>query len=346
VFAQVSELSGVAAVGELWGLSRAASVGAATALLLLTVGALPYRRVETLGVALGAFEGVFIVAMCLSPVDGRELAAGLATVHADEPSYLRLVAANVGAVIMPWMIYFQQSAVVANGLAPGRDEAVERAGTLLGAGLTQLVMVGAMVTMAATRRALAPAADVTIDDLVGALAMIVGPLPAQLMLSAGFVGGALCASLTVGLAVSWGVCEAAGAPSVHALETPSLRRAPLFYAAYAGALLVAAAVLLSGADVVQLNILVESVDALLMPLTLAFLVALASRPELPDGVRVQGAHYWLCVTLFTLVAAVAWLSFAWGLVEDGDDAMAGMPANGSDPGMSMPGMSMPGHHHG
>jgi len=30
-------------------------------------------------------------------------------------SYLALVAANVGAVVMPWMIFYQQSAIVQKG---------------------------------------------------------------------------------------------------------------------------------------------------------------------------------------------------------------------------------------
>ena len=52
-------------------------------------------------------------------------------------------------VIMPWMIYFQQSAVVARRLRSSEQMNEERTGTLLGSVLTQLIMIGALVTLAA-----------------------------------------------------------------------------------------------------------------------------------------------------------------------------------------------------
>ena len=57
---------------------------------------------------------------------------------------------GTGAVIMPWMIYFQQSAIVAKKLNPAHEER-ERADTLVGSLLTQAIMIGALVTLAANR---------------------------------------------------------------------------------------------------------------------------------------------------------------------------------------------------
>ena len=47
------------------------------------------------------------------------------------------------------MIYFQQSAVVARRLRTSNAMSEERTGTLLGSMLTQLIMIGALVTLAA-----------------------------------------------------------------------------------------------------------------------------------------------------------------------------------------------------
>ena len=41
-----------------------------------------------------------------------QLAQGLVHAPLGDRSYLYLVAANIGAVIMPWMVFYQQSAVV------------------------------------------------------------------------------------------------------------------------------------------------------------------------------------------------------------------------------------------
>merc|ERR1719213_620545 len=66
-------------------------------------------------------------------------------------SLVELLVANIGAVIMPFMLFFQQSAVVSRQLQPGADEHAERVDTMVGSSLTQLIMIGALMTTAASR---------------------------------------------------------------------------------------------------------------------------------------------------------------------------------------------------
>ena len=70
---ELSELSVLAAVGELWGLSRWASVATSVALLLGVVFAGSYRIVETVAIFFGLFELVFLVTMIASRPDPREV---------------------------------------------------------------------------------------------------------------------------------------------------------------------------------------------------------------------------------------------------------------------------------
>ena len=70
---ELSELSVLAAVGELWGLSRWASVAISVALLLGVVFAGSYRIVETVAIFFGLFELVFLVTMIASRPDPREV---------------------------------------------------------------------------------------------------------------------------------------------------------------------------------------------------------------------------------------------------------------------------------
>ena len=107
VGATVSEMSGVASVGELWGLSRAASTAAASVVLVGVFVLGQYEQVEKIGIVLGLFECTFILTMLIAQPSLVEMVRGMGTVHND-PSYFKLIAANIGAVIMPWMIYFQQ----------------------------------------------------------------------------------------------------------------------------------------------------------------------------------------------------------------------------------------------
>ena len=94
-------------------------------------------------------------------------------------AFLKLVAANIGAVIMPWMIYFQQSAVAAKRLTPGHEEALERTNTLIGSILTQLIMIAVMVTVAAAREVTGSTRIESIDDIADALAVSLGQTAAK-----------------------------------------------------------------------------------------------------------------------------------------------------------------------
>merc|ERR1719456_370099 len=117
------------------------------------------------------FELLFIVTMfCSRPVP-EEVVEGLTTVH-KSASYWLLFSSNIGAVIMPWMVYFQQSAVVARRLQTHGDMRQEQAQTLFGSILTQIVMIGALVTLAAAPRANKDLKSV--KDIVEALAPVLG----------------------------------------------------------------------------------------------------------------------------------------------------------------------------
>src|SRR5579863_6184794 len=59
--ALMTEFSGVAGVGELFGVPRAVSLGLVTAVLLAVVLTGSYRRVERVAIALGLFELAFFV---------------------------------------------------------------------------------------------------------------------------------------------------------------------------------------------------------------------------------------------------------------------------------------------
>ena len=48
-----------------------------------------------------------------------DLARGLSPLQPlGHTGYLALVAANIGAVVMPWMVFYQQGAVIDKGLGP------------------------------------------------------------------------------------------------------------------------------------------------------------------------------------------------------------------------------------
>lgn len=211
---------------------------------------------------------------------------------------------------MPWMIYFQQSAVVARRLVTEKDLAQERTHTLVGSIVTQLIMIGMLVTMAAAHRHPKNLTDV--KDIVDVLAPDFGPVFARVLVSLGFLGGSLSAAFVVSLASSWAICEAIGTDDVYSLDRhPS--QAPFFYGSFAAFVMLGTGVLLSGIDVVRLNVFVEVMDGVLMPFTIGFLFLLASGPALPPEARLKGFRKYALGTVFFLCSAVSICSAFYGL---------------------------------
>ncbi|HEY6962514.1 MAG TPA: divalent metal cation transporter [Gaiellaceae bacterium] len=276
--ALVTEFAGIAGIARLFDIPAAAAVVPAAVFLVWLVVAGTYRRVEVVGVALGLFELAFVAAALLVHPHAAHVARGLSPVQPyGAPGYLPLVAANIGAVVMPWMVFYQQGAVLNKGLRV-RDLRIARLDTALGAVLTQVVMASVLIASAATLHATGKPL-VALGDLAAALAPAVGAPAARIVLAAGVVGAALVASIVVSLALAWAVAEGCGRPRSLA-DTP--RRAPLFYGIYAAAVTGGAALVLFEHSLVRLAVHVEIVNALLLPLVLGFLVALAFR-VLPHG---------------------------------------------------------------
>lgn len=270
--ALVTEFAGIAGVGRLYGIPAGVTVPAAAVFLLAIVCSGSYRRVELIGIGLGLFELAFLAAALLARPGLHNLAGG---VTGSQPlgngGYLALVAANVGAVVMPWMIFYQQGAVLDKRLTV-RDLRGARIDTAVGAVLTQLVMIAVLV---ATATAVHGHGSLkTVGQLAAAFTGLLGGTTGRLVLALGLTGAALLASVVVSLAAAWAVAEVAGTDrSLN--EKP--RQAPLFYGLYAAAITLGATLVLTSHSLVRLAVEVEILNALLLPLALGFLVLLAFR---------------------------------------------------------------------
>jgi len=298
--ALLTEFSGVAGVGELFGVPRAASLVLAAGFLLAVVWTGSYRRVERVAIALGLFEFAFFWVAYASHPQGSELAEGLMHMPLENKDYLYLVAANIGAVIMPWMIFYQQSAVADKKLRPEhyRDA---RWDTAIGAVITQLVMAAILVAAAATiGKTNSEASLNTIGDIAKALTPFLGPGIGRLVFGLGTIGAAMVAAIVVSLASAWGFGEVAGYK--HSLEHHPLE-APWFYGVFTAAVVGGAIAVALVPNLVTLNIGVEVMNALMLPLVLGFLVLLAIR-ALPEEHRLRGPYRWVVIVVSGLTVGL------------------------------------------
>lgn len=285
----VTQLSGLAGIASLFGLPVPAVMAAVVALLLLMIGLGSYHLVERVAIVLGLFELAFVAVAWRAHPSLPEIAAQIRQAPLANPEYLYLVAANLGAVIMPWMIFYQQSAVLDKGLGAA-DLPVARVDTAVGAVVTQVIMAAVLIAVAATVGRTRPDTPLNdVPDIAHALISFLGDDVGRLVFAAGMAGAALVATIVVCLTAAWGVGEVAGYK--RSLEHHPLE-APWFYGIFSVCLVAGGVLVASGVNLVQLSVAVEVMNALLLPVVLGFLYLLALR-TLPAPYRLGGIYKWV-----------------------------------------------------
>jgi len=307
--ALISELSGLAGVGLLFGVPSWITMMAVVAGLTVMAYTGSYHSVERIAMGIGAFEIVFLAVAWKASPDLAAMTAGAADMPLQDPQYLYLVAANIGAVIMPWMVFYQQSAVVEKKLTLG-DLSAARWDTALGAVLTQLIMVGVIIATAATLGKTGNHATLnTVQEIAQAITPFLGEGAGKLLFALGMSGSALVATIVVTLTAAHTAGELLGVR--HALEY-SPREAPWFYGIYTVSLAAGGLVIVSGINLVTLSVGVQVMNALLLPIALGFLFMLARR--LPEAYRLKGGYAIAVALAIALTAGFGVYGGLWGSV--------------------------------
>jgi len=308
VGALLSEFSGISGVGALMGLPVPLTLALVVGALLIMAWTRSYLAVERIAIVVGGFELVFLVVARMARPSLGEIASGSLAIPLGDPKYLYLASANIGAVIMPWMVFFQQSSIVEKKLKAD-DLRAARLDTAAGAALTQIIMAAVLVAVAATLgKAGGDHALDTVEEISQAITPFLGKIGGDILFALGMSGSALVATIVVTLTAARTLAEVLGVN--HSLDHEPAE-APWFYGAYAAALICGALVVASGVNLVALSVGVQVMNALLLPIVLTFLFLLARR--LPEPLRLQGAYAWIAgvliaaTTLFGVYAGVAGL---------------------------------------
>lgn len=297
VGALVTEFSGIAGVSELFGIPGWISVSFATLLLIVIGFSGSYRRIERIGIAFGLFQLFFFVAMFMAHPSLHALTQGFSSMPLQNRGYLFLLAANVGAVIMPWMVFYQQGAVIDKKLDTRHLKAA-RQDTILGSIITQLVMVAVVVVVAATIGRTNPGQSLNdVQQIARALTPFLGQTGGKVIFGLGMIGASFIAALVVSIAGAWGMGEAFGFN--HSLNH-KISEAKWFYLIYTLAHIGGAVLVIASVNLIQLNIDVQVMNAMLLPIVLGFLLALEAK-ALPEKWRMKGFRKYTVWTLSGLV---------------------------------------------
>ena len=169
-----------------------------------------YRRAEMVLIPLSfMLVSVIVVSAFIFPINLKEFVSiGLSPLQPySKPSFDYLLAASVGAVIMPWMLYYHSGADSRRKKKP-KDLKNERIETLLGAIVSEVLMVILIfpgIRISSGGSVISALALSKVLSFFGSYAM---PIMGALFLFAGFL-----ALIVISLGSAWGVLEATGKTS-------------------------------------------------------------------------------------------------------------------------------------
>jgi len=272
LLAYTAQFAGIVLGASLVGIGAVPAVIGALVIHSMIVLTRGYRQFEAVAIALSLALFAFVVIAITTGPDLGAVVGGLSPYQPfDRPGYLDLVVATIGAVIMPWMLFYQQAATVDKGLRPA-DLPAARLETLVGA-------IASEVLMAAIVIAAASAAGVGgVSTAAGGLTLPTGLANLATgwtgtLIAIGIVGAGLLAAVVISLSSAWAWSELFRWP--HSLNL-SPRQAPAFYALYLLEVVPAAVVALLAQDLVAVVIEAMILNVVVLAIPLTFLVRLSS----------------------------------------------------------------------
>jgi len=251
--------------------------------LLLNVGVALSRRYwtwERIVLGLAIFNLIFVpVAILAHPVSGEVIRSFFTwgpLPGGVTGGFVLLLMSNIGATVTPWMLFFQQSAVVDKGLTTA-DIRHGRIDTALGAVLAAVAAIATVIATTPLFLHHVNAASFQGADFATALAPYVGRVGATLFALGLFEAG-MVAALTISLSSAYAFGEVTG--SARSLNSP-LRGGWPFYAVIISAAAIAAVlVLIPNAPLVFITIIVNVIAVLAMPPAIVFLLLLVNDREI------------------------------------------------------------------
>lgn len=309
VGALITEFSGLSAVGQLLNIPVPETLTLVVVFLIYMTWTGSYHSIERIAICLGIFELVFIWMAIRTHPPMTEIIKGSLNIPWTNHSYLYLVAGNIGAVIMPWMIFFQQSALCDKGLTVKQLNAA-RFDTLLGAFVTQMIMISVLILAANTLGKTNPNAPLnSVTDISKTLIPLIGVTYGRLFFILGMSGAAFVATIVVSLTAAWGIGEVFGFK--RSLEDHPTE-APWFYASYIVIIIFSAfMVAFNLKNLVKITIAIEVMNALFLPIVLGFLYSLAVN-VLPDKYRLKGIYKVIVASIITILCILGIFgAFSW-----------------------------------
>ena len=305
-----AEFAGIAAAGQLFGLSRYISVPIAAIVVSALVLRGSFARVEKVFFALCAVFLAYVIAGFMSHPHWGAAFKGLVlpTMPLNHDA-IYLATATLGTTLAPWGLAFIQSYAVDKRLT--RDDLkLLRVDVWTGSLLTGVIGFFVIVTCASTLNAHGITNITDASQAAAALKPLAGTL-AEDLFAIGLIGAALLAASILPLSTAYSISDLTGRPA--ALDD-SYSEAPLFYSTFGIITILAASlILIPGAPLITILIASQIINAVLLLPLLLYMFGISRDKRLMGEFRASNSMsvvYGIIIAIVAVcVGAMLWFSF-------------------------------------
>jgi len=303
----VSEFAGIAAAGEIFGLTKYILVPMCAAAVLLFTVRFNYKKLEKIFLLMILFYISYIVSGILAHPDWTEVGRQFITPSFQFSSaYLIVLVGVIGTTIAPWMQFYLQSSVVEKGIR-AQDYKYSRVEVILGCIMTDVVSFFIIVSCAATLFlngiVISSAGDAAI-----ALEPLAGTLAKELF-AVGLFGAGLFGAFILPLATAFYVCEAFGWESGL---NKKLKEAKQFYVIIGVIIAVSLGIILiPEMPLLQIMLLSQVVNGMVLPIILVAMLFIINNERIM-GEWVNSRFYniacWISTVILIIISVVMLLT--------------------------------------
>lgn len=296
----VAEFAGIAAAGELFGISKVITVPVLAVLMSLLILRSNYKVVENIliGLSLAALSYIATV-FIIKPDWGVILHDTVRPQIQLTSDYILSILAVIGTTITPWAIFYLQSSIADKDVSI-EDYRNTKIDVTFGSAWGNVISACIIIVSAATLFKM----GIKVEDAKDA-AMALAPLAGEastILFAVGLLGASLLAVSVLPLSTTYAVCEAFG---FERGLNRSFREAPIFYGGFLGIIILSVIiVLIPDMPLFQMMILSQTLNALLLPVILALVLRLANDRALMGNYRNSRLTNILAIAITLLIVFV------------------------------------------
>ncbi len=282
----VAEFSGIAAAGELFGVSKWISVPIAALLVWALVLKASYTMIERVFLIAVVFYAAYVIAGVQAKPDWERVGLALVTPSfTGSREYLLMIIGVIGTTIAPWMQFYQQASVVEKEI-PLKHYKYSRIDTIVGGVAVSIVALFIVIVCAETLYPTGMRIEEA-SQAAAALKPLAGEFSA-LLFGLGLLNASLFAASVLPISTSYTICEAMGWESGVNYRWDEAKQ---FYVIYTALIVLGALfVLIPGLPLIRVMFLSQVVNGVLLPFILIPMLIMVNRTQLM-GKYVNGPIY-------------------------------------------------------